>query len=126
MGDVTQGGCHCGAVTVAAKAPARFQFICHCDSCSTLNGGMRLAGMSFRADDIAVTGPVSTYTYQGGKAAIDVAFCGTCGTPILATPHAFAGMKVLRANCLADRSQFVPQKSIFVETACAWEQLVGV
>lgn len=120
-----EGGCHCGAVRVQAAAPAQFQFLCHCDACSRLNGGMRLAGMSFAADAVTVEGPTRRYTYQGGKAPIELSFCGTCGTPIAALPTVYPGMVVLRANCLADRSAFTPVKSIFTATACAWETLIG-
>lgn len=120
-----EGGCHCGAVRYAVRGPWKFQFLCHCDACSKLNGGMRLAGATVDSADLELNGQTQSYVYDGGKAKIEVRFCTTCGTPLAAFPEAYPGAAVVRANTLDDRLAFQPAKSIFTQTACAWELVLG-
>lgn len=120
-----EGGCHCGAVRYTVRGPWKFQFLCHCDACSKLNGGMRLAGATVDAQDFDLQGDTRGYTYEGGKAPIEMRFCPTCSTPLVAIPQAYPGAAVVRANTLDDRTAFAPAKSIFTQTACAWELILG-
>ncbi len=77
------------------------------------------------AASFTMEGQPSTYRYQGGKGAVEVQFCGTCGTPVCARPETYPGALVVRANSFDDPSSFQPHKSIFTDHACAWETHVG-
>jgi hypothetical protein len=119
------GACHCGAVRYRVSGAPQFQFLCHCDNCRKINGGMRLAGVTFPDGAFTVEGVTSVYRYAGGKGEIETHFCGKCGTPLYAHPKIHAGMVVVRANTLSDPASFAPVKSIYGHRACAWETVIG-
>ena len=125
MSEALSGGCHCGAIAFTVTGAAQFQFLCHCDNCRRLNGGMRLAGASFDAASLDVNGTPRQYTYRGGKAEIALNFCEHCGTPLFALPKAYPDVVVVRANAFRDHTQFQPQKNIYEGQACRWEQLLA-
>ena len=115
MNEMITGGCHCGALRYTVSAPPMDHFICHCDGCRKLNGGLRLTGTAVAEEALTLDGELSRYTYQGGKAEIELVFCGQCSTQIGALPKAYPGMFVLRANTLDDQSSFVPSRAFFAE-----------
>jgi hypothetical protein len=119
------GSCHCGAIRYRISGAPQFQFLCHCDNCRKLNGGMRLAGITFPEDAIEVEGDTTMYRYAGGKGEIETHFCGKCGTPLYAHPKIHADLVVVRANTLSESGSFAPTKSIYGHQACAWESLIG-
>ena len=103
MSATLEGGCHCGAVQVRATAPSMFQFLCHCDACSTLNGGMRLAGLTFAAE--IPPGVEVAFGECDCPIAFDlsVSYCyeAECDADLArqhATPHAAAGGGALDAH----------------------------
>ena len=116
-----RGACHCGSVRYAIDAKPSFAFLCHCDNCKKLNGGSRLAGISFPRDALSVTGESKSYRYRGGKDDIELHFCPTCGTPLYAFPAAHQDIVVIRANSLEKEDDFKPVKSLFSDQACAWD-----
>lgn len=120
-----QGGCHCGAVAYQCSAAPTFQFVCHCNNCRRLNGGLRLGGMSFDASALRVEGHTQVYRYAGGTDVIEAHFCGRCGTPLFAFPRAHQGVVVVRANSLKDLSDFEPEKSMYRNNICVWERPVS-
>lgn len=84
-----------------------------------------MAGASVPADALEITGELSSYRYSGGKAPIELRFCGTCSTSVVAIPEAYPGTVVVRGNTFDDPAVFNPVKSIFGDTACTWDTLVG-
>lgn len=85
---------------------------------------MRLAGATFAGNALQTDGDLREYSYDGGKGQITTYFCGTCGTPVYARPKIYGDMVVVRAGTLESPAQFVPEKSIFSQSACAWETLI--
>lgn len=117
--------CHCKSVELTLSEPPSFQFICHCDSCRKLNGGMQMAGATFQEGALSVHGETSTYRYTGGKAEIEAHFCPRCGTPLFAKPLLYPGAVVVRGNTLDAGLTFSPVKSIYEHQACPWSQIIG-
>lgn len=120
-----QGGCHCGAVRYRLSQAPDFTFLCHCRNCQKLNGSMRLAGATLPLEALDIQGELRGYAYRGGKGDIVSYFCPACGTHVYATPKAYGDVAVVRAGTLDEPERFTPKKSIFTDTAYAWETLIG-
>ncbi len=123
--ELIRGSCHCKSVEFSLSESPGFQFICHCDACRKLNGGMQLAGVSFKTEQLTVTGETSIYRYAGGHAEVEAHFCGKCGTPVFAKPTHYPGMVVVRGNAIDEGMTVTPVKSLFEDQACAWSQIIG-
>jgi len=121
--EIYRGSCHCGAIRYAVTGHPQFSFVCHCDNCRRLNGGVRMAGAAFGQDQLSTVGKPKTYVYRGGKAEIELSFCETCGTPLFAHPKAHRTV-IVRVNSLEDQNAIPPRKSIHSEQACTWDQLL--
>ena len=77
-----EGGCLCGNIRFAAKAPANNPHTCSCMQCQTHSGSFTLSWVEFSSDNVTWTGP-------GGKPSVwrssDYscrAFCNQCGSTI--------------------------------------------
>ena len=122
MASVT-GGCLCGAVRYSIDAepvPGR-QLLCHCVDCQKQTGSAFVSGIAFPADNVVVTGPVTTYTQPGGQSgeAMNRRFCTRCGSPIM-IDRAGTGRKLIMAGTLDDKSLFRPVLNLFCEQAPDW------
>jgi hypothetical protein len=117
------GRCHCGDIEFRLAGAPKFPFLCHCDNCRKLNGGSRLAAVTFdRAALEVVSGTPASYRYPGGKDRIESYFCPRCATPLFAFPAAHAEIVVVRVNALDEPNAFGPKKAFFEEQACAWDR----
>ena len=114
------GQCHCATITLTITGEQKHAFLCFCDDCRKINGGGRLTGVVFQKDDLAVSEKAQEYTYEGGTGHITLFFCALCSTPLYAYPHAYAGVVIVRANCLRDFS-YEPKESLFKEKLETWD-----
>jgi hypothetical protein len=71
--------------------------------------------------DLKLTGELTRYTYDGGKAPIHMDFCGTCGTQMYALPTAYDGIAALRIGTLDDDNALAEVKPIYAHQACGWD-----
>ena len=122
MASVT-GGCLCGAVRYSIDAeplPGR-QLLCHCVDCQKQTGTAFVSGIAFPADNVVVTGPVTTYTQPGGQSgeAMNRRFCTRCGSPIMIDKDG-TGRKLIMAGTLDDKTLFRPVLNLFCEQAPHW------
>lgn len=122
MASIT-GGCLCGAVRYSIDAeplPGR-QLLCHCVDCQKQTGTAFVSGIAFPADNVVVTGPMTTYTQPGGQSgeAMNRRFCTRCGSPIMIDKDG-TGRKLIMAGTLDDKSLFRPVLNLFCEQAPAW------
>lgn len=116
----TNGSCHCGDVSFSYEGPKNYEFFCHCESCSKLNGGGHLAGIVCLKDGTKISGETSVYSYSGGSGSnINLNFCQKCGTHMFAYLDAHPDLIVLRANVL-ESDVFKPMKSLFPEEGLPW------
>jgi hypothetical protein len=115
------GGCLCGAVRYCINAEPTRHFLCYCDDCQRHTGTAFLSAMVVPADNVEITGPISTFTMPGGQSGEPMhrRFCSQCGTPV-AIDKDNTGRMVMMAGILDDRTLFKPQIGIFCEAAPSW------
>jgi len=80
-----EGGCLCGAIRYAAKAQPLRVTICHCRFCQRATGSAFLVEPIFNKADFAVAAiepKIYRHRSEGSGKAVEVHFCGTCGTKL--------------------------------------------
>lgn len=123
------GACHCGEIAFEAEVdPARVS-ICHCNDCQVLTGGAYRVSVPADAEHFnLLRGTPKVYL----KATADsgnkrrLAFCSTCGTPLLAyadtdKPDGYN----LRVGTLAQKADLPPKRRIWCKSELAWSQDVS-
>ena len=82
---VAEGACICGAVRYVVEASPKHVTICHCHFCQRATGAPYLVEPVFdRANFSLVAGEPRTYSHtsEGSGKAVNINFCGTCGTKL--------------------------------------------
>ena len=117
------GSCLCGYVTFEAEVDPGTVELCHCTDCQTMSGS------AFR---IVVPALEGTFRLLGGTPSIyvktaesgnrrDQAFCPRCGTAIFSAPvSGRSGFFGLRAGCLRQRRELIPQGQFWRRSALPW------
>jgi len=115
------GGCLCGAVRYAIEGDPVLSAVCHCRNCQKQSGTAMSVLIGVRADQMAVTGSLTTYqdTGQSGDA-VYRRFCGTCGSPILSDLPSQQGMHFVKAGTLDDVAGLVPKLHFWTASAQPW------
>ena len=122
MTNTQTGGCHCGKVKLSFPGESTFSFSCHCGTCQKLVSGGRLLGFGVAEEGVSVDGETSEYRYAGGSGKdIVLSFCPACSTQLFAKPTAMEGAIVIRANALENPNSFTPEKFVFTDEACSWD-----
>lgn len=92
------GGCHCGAVTFEAVAPAKLEvFSCTCSICA-MTGFLH---MFVEKDDFSITAGADNLTdYRFNTGTARHMFCKTCGVKPFYVPRSHPNGWSVNANCL--------------------------
>jgi len=80
-----EGGCLCGAARFRASAKPLQTTICHCTFCQRLTGSAFLVEPIFKMQDVVLSGEapkVYERRSAGSGKAVQVNFCGRCGTTL--------------------------------------------
>jgi len=114
--DIRQGGCLCGAVTVAAVLPQPDIHLCHCGQCQRWTGGGPLSVI--RAVDIKMKGDDAIGRYHASGHG-ERGFCKVCGTTLFwkmqGKPLGFVPV-----GLLDDQSGLRVTEEIFVDRRACW------
>ena len=106
-----QGGCLCGAVRYRVKAePLRVTF-CHCRFCQRATGAAYAVEPIFsEAEFELLSGDAKTYSHisTGSGKAIDIHFCGNCGSTFRYVLHRYPGVTGILAGTFDDPNWFGP------------------
>jgi len=97
--------CACGAVRVAVTGEPQICWVCHCDHCQKITGGVGLFAAVFRDGDVtSIEGRTTTHRGNQEKwPGSERYFCSTCGTNVhWKNPAAFPGMRMISIGCFAD------------------------
>ncbi len=116
------GHCHCGNIRYAAEVDPRRVFICHCTDCQNLTGS------AFR---VTVPAPAATFTLLSGQPKTYIktaesgarrahAFCPDRGAPVYSSALENTPSYSLRLGCLTQRSQLMPAKQNWCDSALPW------
>ncbi|CAN7421670.1 GFA family protein [Aminobacter sp. LjRoot7] len=114
-----QGGCMCGAVRYAVEAEPLNERVCHCRSCQKAIGAAFNARLMFRAEQVAMSGPVKTALSSPG---VKRSFCAECGTTVLSGRES-AGVLAVTSGSLDDPDLFAPTMHIWVSSKQPWLKL---
>ena len=117
------GRCLCGQVTYHCDADPAFMGKCYCLDCSNESGTGHITTIAVPDAAFVVTGEMTAFTKptdDGGK--LTKYFCTTCGSTLFTRPEKLAGLVVVRAGTLDDRSVVTPQLQMYVSRAPAWDR----
>ncbi len=103
--------------------------ICHCTDCQVLTGGAYRVTVPAAAKNFRLLrGTPKVYLKTTAESGMPrrQAFCGTCGTPVLAyadtdKPDAYG----LRVGTLVQRDELVPTLRIWCRSTLPWSQDLG-
>jgi hypothetical protein len=116
------GSCHCRAIAYNAEVDPDRVGICHCTDCQELTGSAyRVSVATTRADLVMLRGTPVTYVKAADSGARRAqAFCGNCGSPLLAYDIADPDEIFLRVGCIDQRQDLRPTKQIWCRSALSW------
>ena len=115
------GGCQCGAVRYAARAPALECSLCHCRMCQKASGGPFMVFVTFAADGVQwVSGTPAQYRSSSYATR---GFCAACGTPL--TYQYKPERLSLSHGSLDDPTAISPTERLSSETVLPWSEHVG-
>ena len=115
------GGCQCGAVRYALKAPPLTFYFCHCTECQRQSSSAFGQSMRVRLADIDVTGHVARYARPADRGSPFLGdFCPACGTRLIHRRDAYGQEVSLKAGTLDETSWLVPAGHIWTRSKQAW------
>lgn len=117
------GGCLCGAVRYSVPWPPLLIATCQCDNCQKQAGSALSIIAFFPRDQVQISGVLTRYHDKGQSGGeVERQFCGTCGSPVVTdTPGALAqNMRFIKAGTLDRRSDLVPTRHYWTQSAQAW------
>jgi hypothetical protein len=116
------GGCQCGKVRYALKAPPVTFYCCHCTECQRQSSSAFGQSMRVRLEDIEVTGEMARFirgkTASGSALLCD--FCPSCGVRLFHQRDAYGTEASLKAGSLDDTSWLVPTGHIWTKSKQKW------
>jgi hypothetical protein len=119
-GDVTTGGCLCGAVRFEVEGPLRDIVVCHCSLC-------RRAGTNAAAYTWALRSALRLFATDALRVYVDAngrerSFCGTCGASLFWAVAGDEGVSI-SAGALDAGPELRVVRHIHAESAAGWESL---
>lgn len=120
------GGCLCGAVRYILTATPLGQMNCHCRACRLATGGAFVGAIAVPRNGLTVTGDYREFAGEGDSGnSVHRAFCGRCGSSVLARTTRIPEMRLVFAATLDKPEQFAPQVNCWVAAALPWVPLDG-
>lgn len=121
---VIKGGCLCGAVRFENRTQPQLVGHCHCTDCRRSSGTGHSTHAVVPEAGLTVTGKVTFYesTADSGNR-VRRGFCGICGSPLLSTNSAMAGVAFLRVSALDDPEVVNPQMIVYASRAPSWDKM---
>lgn len=114
------GRCHCGEITIEARADPRFVVICHCTDCQTFSSAPYRVSIPVLPENFRVTGTPRAYRKRADSGnEPDVNFCGTRGTALFSA-RAGGPYIMLRMGVVRQRADLPPKIQGFCQSAQAW------
>lgn len=115
------GGCQCGKVRYALKAPPLTLYCCHCTECQRQSASAFGMSMRVRREDVEVTGKMASFTRQGeGGSRLIGEFCPSCGVRLFHRREAYGAHVSLKAGTLDDTSWLVPAGHVWTRSKQEW------
>ncbi len=121
------GSCHCSAISFTARINPEYVIICHCTDCQTFSSAPYRVSVPVKAENLHLTGPVSTYVKVGdsGNRRL-LAFCSVCGSAVYSTStEAKQEFFNLRWGLIHQRRELPPGKQGFCASGVDWAINIG-
>lgn len=118
------GGCACGEVRYGFYEPKVAQLACHCRSCQYAAGGGPAYVVVVRKEEFRITKGLPkefTVLSEAGNH-VTRAFCGTCGTHVLAWNDAQPDFCSIKVGTLDDPSGYRPRMHAWMSEAQPWHK----
>lgn len=122
MSDPIQGGCLCGATRYSFGGGPKFAIQCYCRDCQHVSGGGHLHQFAVVRDRFETSGALKIHnrTSDSGNA-LEVAFCGECGSPIFKSTALAPDIVLVMAGSLDEPASFEPGKKVHEASRQPWD-----
>jgi hypothetical protein len=116
------GGCQCGKVRYALKAPPVTFYCCHCTECQMQSSSAFGQSMRVRLQDVEMTGEIARFTREktASGSALLCDFCPSCGVRLLHRREAYGSEASLKTGSLDDTSWLNPAGHIWTRSKQKW------
>ncbi|MFL4472082.1 GFA family protein [Tateyamaria armeniaca] len=123
MSERVSGGCKCGSVRYEGTRLDVPMFRCHCRDCQQLTGSGHSEMMPLARADFSITDTCKTYEMMGGSGQSTFSgFCPQCGSQITRNSQRMSDRIYVHASSLDDPATYEPEKSIYPDSAQAWDE----
>lgn len=121
------GGCQCGGIRYALKAPPLTLYCCHCTECQRQSSSAFGMSMRVRWEDVEAVGEMARFTRQktASGGALVCEFCPNCGVRLIHRRDAYGSDVSLKAGSLDDTSWLVPAGHIWTRSKQKWIGIAG-
>jgi hypothetical protein len=114
-----EGGCGCGAVRYALKAPPMIVHACHCTDCQKIAGSaFAINAWLERREVELLSGEPALYKFADQIRDNRVFFCAQCGTNVWT--EYVEGFYFVRVGTLDDPTLLVPDMHIWTRSKQPW------
>ena len=127
MGEVHEGGCHCGAVRYRVAGALEDVAHCHCSVCRRVTGGLLVTWATVRCEDFQWL--LGTPQRYDSSASCVRYFCSRCGAHMALTTDLSPESIDITLTTLDAPERVRPNRHIWTESRLPWlhldEQLPG-
>lgn len=119
-----KGSCRCGKVSYSSTADPVFVGVCHCRSCQKSTGSAYATVVAVPAASVTVKGATKRFDDKGDSGqATHREFCPECGSAVMQSADALAGISMLTAGTLDDPALLKPGMQIYCDSAMPWSMV---
>jgi hypothetical protein len=119
-----KGSCRCGKVNYTSSADPIFVGVCHCRTCQKSTGSAYATVVAVPAASITVSGTTKRFDDIGDSgSATHRDFCPECGSTVMQSADAMAGVTMLPLGTLDDPNAVKPAMQIYCDSAIPWAVL---
>lgn len=123
MSERVTGGCKCGLVRYEGTRLNAPMFRCHCRDCQQLTGTGHSEMLPLAVDGFLIGEDCKSYKMLGGSGLPTFSgFCSECGSQLTRNSRRMSDRIYVHAASLDDPSRYLPEKSIYADSAQNWDK----
>lgn len=123
MTSSVQGRCLCGHSSYKFIGEVKFAIQCYCRDCQQISGGGHLPQIAVPADQFAAAGQIKSYKMNSDSGnAVEISFCGECGSPLFKSTSKMPEVRFLCAGSLTEDLFKEPLQRVFEESRRIWDE----
>ena len=122
MTERVTGGCKCGAVRYAGVTLGS-AFRCHCRDCQQLTGSGHSEMLALEPVSFEISEAIREFEMAGGSGQPTYSgFCPVCGSQLFRRSARMSDRLYVHAGSLDDSTRYVPERSIYSDSAQPWDE----